>query len=130
MPYIETEDAYLSAKGEISAKLGKIRKGTPEGDHLDVLIDAVVDYEARHHPIGLPDPIDAIEFMMDQKGMNRRDLEPLIGSRGHVSDVMNRHRPLSLNMIRRLNKNLAIPADVLIQEYEIQARPRREFIPA
>jgi len=129
MPYIQTEADYRSLKEEVGAKLGTVRKGTPEGDHLDALIDAIVDYEAKHHDLGLPDPIDAIEFMMDQKGLSRRDLEPLIGSRGHVSDVMNRHRPLSLDMIRRLNKSLAIPAEVLIQEYPIQARHRRELSP-
>ncbi len=130
MPAIETKAAYQSAKAEIDASLGQVLRGTPDGDRLDALIDAVVAYEARHHDIGLPDPIAAIEFMMDQKGLTRRDLEPLIGSRGHVSDVMNRHRPLSLEMIRRLNKRLAIPADVLIRDYPLRARPRRELTPA
>jgi HTH-type transcriptional regulator/antitoxin HigA len=79
---------------------------------LATLIDA---YEAEHHPMDPPDPIDAILFRMEQQGLRRKDLEPLIGSRTRVAEVLNRRRGLSISMIRRLHDHLGIPADVLIR---------------
>ncbi len=74
-------------------------------------------YEAKHFPIAAPDPIAAIVFMMEQKGVTRRDLEPAIGSRGRVSEVLNRKRPLTLPMVRALSALLGVPTDVLVQPY-------------
>jgi HTH-type transcriptional regulator / antitoxin HigA len=85
---------------------------------LSTLVEA---YEAEYHPIPAPDPIAAIEFMMEQKGLTRRDLEPAIGSRGRVSEILNRKRPLTLPMVRALSALLAIPAEVLVQPYETQS---------
>lgn len=77
-------------------------------------------YEAEHSPISPPDPIAAIVFMMEQKGMSRRDLEPALGSRGRVSEVLARKRPLTLPMVRALNRLLDIPTDILAQPYPIR----------
>jgi HTH-type transcriptional regulator/antitoxin HigA len=89
--------------------------GTPEGDKLDILATLIDAYEAKAHPIDLPDPIEAILFRMEQQGLTRKDLEPILGSRGRVAEVLNRKRALSLEMIRRLHSHLDIPTDVLIQ---------------
>jgi HTH-type transcriptional regulator / antitoxin HigA len=95
-----------------------VRKGTPEGDRLDVLVTLVEAWEARHIPIDAPDPIAAITFMMEQKGLVRRDLEPAIGSRARVAEILNRRRALTLPMIRALSRLLDLPADVLVQSYQ------------
>lgn len=92
------------------------RPNTPEGDRLDVLATLVEAWEEKHHPIDAPDPIDAIRFAMEQRGLDRRDLEPLIGSRARVAEVLNGKRRLTLPMIRRLHDRLGIPAEVLIRE--------------
>lgn len=76
-------------------------------------------YEAKPHPIPPSDPIGAIEFMMEQRGMTRRDLESLIGSSGRVSEILNRRRPLTLDMIRKLPVGLHIPAEILVRDYEL-----------
>jgi HTH-type transcriptional regulator/antitoxin HigA len=86
-----------------------------------VLATLVEAYEATHHPIPAPDPIAAIGFMMEQKGLTRRDLEPAIGSRGRVSEVLNRKRPLTLPMVRALSVLLDIPTDVLVRAYDTQS---------
>ena len=88
---------------------------TPEGEALEVLVTLLDAYEARHHAIDLPDPIQAIRFRMEQQGLTRADLEPMIGGRGRVSEVLSGKRALSLRMIRRLHEHLDIPAEVLIQ---------------
>ena len=112
---IKTKRDYKAALARID-KLMDAVPGTPEGEELDVLADLVVAYEHKHFPIDLPDPIAAIKFRMEQQGLTRKDLEPLIGSRGKVSEVLNGKRPLSLAMIRALHKNLGIPAEVLLKE--------------
>ena len=89
--------------------------GTPEGDLLDVLATLIEAYEIKRWPMPAPSPIDAIEFRMEQQGLTRKDLEPMIGSRTRVSEVLSGKRGLSLAMIRRLSAGLGIPADVLIQ---------------
>lgn len=89
---------------------------TPAGDRLDVLTTLVEAWEQKHHAIAAPDPIEAIRFAMEQRGATRRDLEPLIGSRARVTEVLNRKRNLTLPMIRRLHKGLGIPAEALICE--------------
>lgn len=90
--------------------------GTSDGDRLDILVTLVQAYEARHFPVGAPDPVEAIKFRMEQSGLSVKDLEPLIGKSNRVYEVLNRKRPLTLAMIRRLHSSLGIPAEVLIAE--------------
>jgi len=111
---IRTEADHEAALTEIE-RLWGAKSGTPEGDRLDVLATLVDAYEATHHAFDLPDPIDAIQFCMEQQGLTRKDLEPFIGSRARVAEVLNRKRALSIDMIRRLSEGLGIPADVLIR---------------
>lgn len=89
--------------------------GTTDGDRLDVLATLVRAYEARHYPVDLPDPIEAIKFRMEQSGLSAKDLEPMIGRRNRVYEVLNRKRALTLPMIRKLHRELGIPAASLIQ---------------
>ena len=89
--------------------------GTPEGDRLDILVTLVEAWEARHYPIGLPDPIEAIKYHMEQKGLSPRDLVPFIGPRNRVYEVLNRKRPLTLRMVWQLHKGLGLPAESLIK---------------
>ncbi len=114
---VRTDADYQAALAEIATLMGAGRD-TPEGERLDVLATLVEAYEATCFPIDAPDPIAAILFMMEQKHLTRRDLEPAIGSRARVAEVLNRRRALTLPMIRSLNRMLDIPADVLIQAYE------------
>ena len=88
--------------------------GTDEGDELDVLATLVDAYEAENFPIKSPDPIEAIKFRMEQLGLERKDLEPFIGSRARVSEVLNKRRGLSLKMIKALHEELDIPLEALI----------------
>jgi HTH-type transcriptional regulator / antitoxin HigA len=90
--------------------------GSPEFDELEVLTTLADAYEERHDPIPLPDPIEAIRFRMEQLGLSRKDLEPYIGSRGRVSEVLGRRRAMSLTMIRKLHRGLGIPAETLLAE--------------
>jgi HTH-type transcriptional regulator/antitoxin HigA len=111
---IRTEADYEEALGEVG-RLWGAKTGTADGDRLDVLATLIDAYEAQHHPMDPPDPIEAIRFRMEQQGLTRRDLEPLIGTRARVAEVMNRRRGLSIDMIRRLHEGLGISADVLIR---------------
>ena len=86
------------------------------GERLDILTTLVQAYEARHFPIEAPDPVEAIKFRMEQGGLTVKDLEPMIGKSNRVYEVLNRKRPLTLAMIRRLHKRLGIPAEALIAE--------------
>jgi HTH-type transcriptional regulator / antitoxin HigA len=95
--------------------LMRARRNTPEGDHLDVLVTLVEAFERKHFPLDLPDPVEAIKYHMDQKGLQPRDLIPFIGSRNRVHEVLNRKRPLTLKMIWRLHEGLGIPAESLIK---------------
>ena len=90
--------------------------GSPEGDRLDVLATLVQSYESKHYPIETPDPIEAIKFSMEQGGLSVKDLEPMIGKSNRVYEILDRTRPLTLRMIRRLHKELGIPAEVLIAQ--------------
>ncbi len=112
---VKTENDYDRALARIESLMGAAAD-TPEGDELDMLLLIVKAYEDKHHPIDPPDPIEAILFRMDQMGLNRNDLVPLIGSKSKVSEVLNYKRPLSLNMIRKLHNELKIPSDVLLRE--------------
>jgi len=111
---IRIEADYRRAMAELE-RLWGAKSGTREGDRLDVLATLVEAYERQHYPMDPPDPIDAIQFRMEQQGLTRKDLEPLIGSRARVAEVMNRKRALSIEMIRRLHEHLGISADVLIR---------------
>jgi HTH-type transcriptional regulator/antitoxin HigA len=113
---IRTKADYRVALKEVE-RLWDAEPGTPPGDRVDVLVTLIEAYEAKHFPIPAPDPIAAIVFMMEQKGFTRRDLAPAIGSRGRVSEVLNRKRPLTLPMVRALSALLGIPTDVLVQPY-------------
>ena len=87
-----------------------------------MLVTLVEAYEEKHHPIMPPDPIEAILHQMESQGLERRDLEPFLGSRGRVSEILNRRRPLSIEMIRSLQAGLGMSADVLIQPYDLKTR--------
>jgi HTH-type transcriptional regulator/antitoxin HigA len=117
---IKTETDYRRALGEVE-RLWDANPGSPDGDYVEVLSTLIEAYEANHHPIPPPDPIAAIEFMIEQKGLTRRDLEPAIGSRGRVSEILNRKRPLTLPMVRSLSALLQIPTDVLVQPYQTRS---------
>jgi HTH-type transcriptional regulator / antitoxin HigA len=111
---IRTKADYKDAMAEVEQLWGA-KSGTAKGDRLDVLVTLIEAYEARHFPMDPPDPIEAIQFRMEQQGLTRKDLEPLIGSRARVAEVMNRKRSLSIDMIRRLHEQLGISAEVLIR---------------
>ena len=113
---IHTEDDYKSALRELSAYFdNEPVPGTPDGDRFEILLTLVGAYEARHYPIDLPDPVEAIKFRMEQAGLTLKDLVPAIGRLNRVYEILNRKRPLTLPMIWKLHKNLGIPAESLIQ---------------
>lgn len=111
---IRTKKDHEAALAEVE-RLWGAKSGTPAGDRLDVLATLIEAYEAVHYPMDPPDPIEAIKFRMEQQGLTRRDLEPLIGTRTRVAEVLNRKRSLSIAMIRRLHHALGISAEVLIR---------------
>jgi HTH-type transcriptional regulator/antitoxin HigA len=112
---IKSERDYRRVLREIDS-LMDAKAGTPDGDRLDVLVTLAEAWEEKHHAIDAPHPVEAIRFAMEQRGLSRRDLEPFIGSRARVAEVLNRKRPLTLAMIRKLHLGLGIPAEVLIRE--------------
>lgn len=113
---IKTEQDYKGAMERLEA-IFDARPGTPEGDELEVLGVLVDNYERTYFPIDLPDPIEAIKFRMEQLNYSNNDLSKIIGFKGRVSEILNRKRKLSINMIRKLHKAMHIPTDVLVQEY-------------
>jgi HTH-type transcriptional regulator/antitoxin HigA len=113
---IKSNADYKRALREIE-QLWEAKPDTPESNRLELFSILVEAFEREHYPIPLPNPIAAIEHCMESRGLTRKDLEPFIGSRARISEVMARRRPLTLNMIRRLTVGLAIPTDVLIQPY-------------
>ena len=114
---IRTEKDYRATLRVVSTLVDQDpAPDTPEGDRLDVLSTLIKAYERKHHPIDLPDPVEAIKFRMDQAGLSVKDLEPMIGQPNRVYEVLNHKRPLTLRMIRNLNKGLGISAQVLIAE--------------
>lgn len=120
---VRTAKEHKAALAEVEG-LWDAKPGPSEHDRLDVLVTLIEAYEGKHEPIPPPDPIDAILFRMDQLDLDRKDLEPLIGSRARVSEVLGRRRGLSLGMIRRLHSQLGIPADILVGSAS-PGRPRR-----
>lgn len=111
---IKTKRDYQRMLKEIEG-LMSAKRNTPEGDRLDVLVTLVEAWEAKHYPLDLPDSVAAIHYHMEQKELAPKDLVPYIGSRGRVSEILNRKRPLSLKMIWRLHQGLGIPAESLIK---------------
>lgn len=111
---IRTEADYEAALVEVESLWGA-KSGTPMGDRLDILATLIDAYEAKHYPMDPPDPIEAIRFRMEQQGLTRKDLEPMIGTRNRIAEVFNRKRGLSIEMIRQLHDKLGIPADILIR---------------
>jgi HTH-type transcriptional regulator/antitoxin HigA len=111
---IRSEADHEAALAEVE-RLWGTKAGTPEGDRLDVLATLIDAYEEEHHPMDPPDPVEAIEFRMEQQGLTRRDLEQIIGSRARIAEILGRKRDLSIGMIRRLHERLGISAEVLIR---------------
>ena len=111
---IRTKRDYEAALKEVE-RLWGAKLGTRDGDRLDVLATLLDAYEVEHYPMDPPDPIEAIKFRMEQRGLTRRDLEAIIGTRTRIAEVLNRRRGLSIAMIRRLHERLGISAEVLIR---------------
>ncbi len=111
---VRTQSDYKRALAELK-KLWGAQSGTAAGDRLDILATLIDVYEAEHYPMDPPDPIEAIKFRMQQQGLTRKDLEPIIGTRTRVAEVLNRKRNLSIAMIRRLHDQLGLPAEILIR---------------
>ena len=115
---IRNERDYRAALADINA-LMDVEDDTPEADRLEVLATLVETYEDEHWPIDPPDPIAAIEHTLEFRGLSRRDLVPILGSRARVSEVLTRKRRLTLPMIWRLVRQLGMPAEVLVQPYAL-----------
>ncbi len=115
---IKTESDYKEALAEIERLMGA-ELNTSEGDKLDVLTTLVEAYEEKHYPIDPPDPIEAIIHQMESQGITRKDLERYLGNRARVSEILNRKRSLSINMIRNLEEGLGISAEILIRPYSL-----------
>ncbi|MDE0503225.1 MAG: helix-turn-helix domain-containing protein [Candidatus Poribacteria bacterium] len=116
---ITTESDYEVALREIQ-RLWEAPHGSPEEDKLDVMVTLVDAYEQQHYPIPPADPVETILHHMESQGMSRRELEPYLGSQSYVSEVLNRQRALTLDMIRKLHEGLGISADILVQPYQLQ----------
>jgi HTH-type transcriptional regulator/antitoxin HigA len=116
---IHNKKEYKAALIEIE-QLWTAPAKSAEADRLDVLALLVEHYEKTHFPIADPDPIEFIEHVMESRGLSRKDLEPIIGPRGRVADILNRTRPLTLVMIRRLVSQLNLPAEVLVKPYAMR----------
>lgn len=116
---IKTRADYRAALKQID-RLMAAKAGTRAGDRLDVLTTLVERYESEHEPIEPPDPIDALIYHLESRGLKRHDLEAFIGSRARVAEVLNRRRPLTIAMIRKLHHGLGISADVLIRPYAVR----------
>ncbi len=112
---IKTKADYQSTLTTIET-LMMATPDSPDGDKLDLLVTLVEAYEARHFPLDLPDPVEAIKFEMERKGLTVKDLEPMIGKSNRVYEILNRKRSLTLNMIRKLHAGLGIPAEALIKQ--------------
>ena len=113
---IKTEKDYNEAMERLEVIFDS-KKNSPEGDELEILGILVDQYENEHFPIGLPDPVEAIKFRMEQLGYNQSDLAKIVGLKSRASEILNKKRKLSLEMIRQLHESLHIPTDVLIQTY-------------
>jgi HTH-type transcriptional regulator/antitoxin HigA len=118
---IRTKADYRAAMREISAYFDNEPKpGTPDGDRFEILLTLAEAYETRHFPVDLPDPVEAIKFRMEQGDLTPKDLEPMIGRMNRVYEILNRKRPLTLAMIRKLHAGLGIPAESLIKTVNME----------
>ena len=115
---IKTEQDYQEALQEVD-RLIDAESNTPDGDKLDILVTLIEAYEEKKYPVPPPEPIEAILHQMESQGLSRKDLVPLFGSRSRVSEILNKKRSLSINMIRRLQDGLGISAEILIQSYDL-----------
>ena len=112
---IHTDADYRATLQEVSGLMDSDPAlGSQAGDRLDILVTLVQAYEAKNFDVAAPDPVEAIKFRMEQSGLSVKDLEPIIGKSNRVYEILNRKRPLTLAMIRRLHQQLGIPAEVLI----------------
>lgn len=116
MKPIKTNKDYKLALARLES-IFDAKPGTPEGDELEVLGILLENYEEEHFPIGFPDPIEALKFRMEQLGYSQNDLAQVVGLKSRASEILNRKRKLTLEMIRKLHESLGIPTDVLIQSY-------------
>ncbi len=117
---IHTEDDYKIALREVSAYFDREPvPGTPDGDRFEVMLTLVEAYETKHYPIDFPDPVEAIKFRMEQAGLSPKDLVPAIGRLNRVYEILNRKRPLTLNMIWKLHEKFGIPAESLIRPIKL-----------
>lgn len=116
---IRNDEEYEAAL-QIIDDLWEAAEGTPEGDTLEVLVTLVEAYEKGRYELPPPDPIQAIEYFMESRGWTRKELEPYLGNRGRVSEILNRKRPLTITMIRKLEQATGIPASILIQPYDTE----------
>lgn len=116
---IKTKADHRTALKEIE-RLMNAKPGTSAGDRLEILTTLVDHYESQHEPVEPPDPIDALLYHMESRGLTRRDLEPYLGSRARVAEVLNRRRALTIEMIRKLHVGLGISAEVLIRPYNVR----------
>lgn len=113
---IHTENDYQLALGEVSAFFDdEPEPGSAKGDRFEILLTLIEAYERKHFPVDLPDPVEAIKFRMEQAGLTPKDLTPMIGKLNRVYEILNRKRPLTLAMIRKLHEQLGIPAESLIR---------------
>lgn len=118
---IHTDTDYQAALKDIDSLLDA-QPGTPEGDRLDVLVTLVEAYEAKHIPIPKPDdPVQVLEYYLESRGLSRADLIPFLGSKERVSEVFNKKRGLSLEMIRKLHAGLGIPAELIIGKTSVRS---------
>ena len=114
---IKTNKDYQNALKRLEV-IFDAKKGSPEGDELEILGILLEKYEDEHFPIGFPDPIEAIKFRMEHLGYNQTDLAKIVGLKSRVSEILNKKRKLTLEMIRLLHESLKIPTEVLIQAYK------------
>lgn len=117
---IKNETDYQQALDRLKL-IFDARKGTKKGDELEILTILIDKYENENFPIGMPDPIEAIKFRMEQMGMKQKDLAELVGFKSRVSEILNKKRKLTLEMIRKISDSLNIPTDVLVQEYIVDS---------
>ena len=117
---VKTKKDHAHALKRIE-QLMKAKANSPEGDELDILVTLVEAFEAKHYAVDAPDPIAAIQHRMEALGMGRKDLELLLGSKSRVSEILNRKRKLTMDMVRTLHVKMNLPAEALIQDYNIHA---------
>lgn len=112
---IKTKTDYRAALGEIETLMAA-KADTPDGDRLDILVTLVEAYERAHFPMDLPDAVEAIKFRMEQSNLTVKDLEPVIGRKNRVYEILSRRRPLTLRMIQGLYSRFNIPAESLLRQ--------------